>query len=223
MKNEKNAITDQFNWENPSIAKLSIATNSQVVCKYFKQKLSTQFCNLKKRIYYLIDDSRFVFIHYLENNEFQSSFLRYKRRSLELENKEETRFDDTVQFLGKVICITDIAPEIVKEFSSEKVIIIFESLIDKKRLKGLENQLRVKIANTFVQCKICGNGSLIFYTPSIEAQKTYPEIYIKGEKISFSKQAICLEIIKPDYLSQVNFQKEIHSIFHLKSIFFSQR
>lgn len=160
---------------------------SEVYCTYVSCELDSEN-QIKRRSYKLLDQGDFILIHYLvdkdnENNENSISlFSNNIQRNKEKIVKSEAL--DIFNCLYKnPIKLIDFAPETVHEFTETKIILILESDYTYDNLKSLENKIKVKLSNTFIDCKVNSVSSISFITPPLQSQETIIDLYINGYKV----------------------------------------
>lgn len=112
------------------------------------------------------------------------------------------------------IKIIDFAPDTVYEYSNTKVIIIFESNYSFENLKLLENNIKIKLNNCFLSCKVLSKSSILFITPALEPQDASLEIFINGDKMydnEIANNKLFIKISKNSYNIKI-----VYRIFTLK-------
>ncbi len=143
---------------------------------------------MKRRSYKLLDQGDFILVHYLDekedlHNEHTKTLISHQsERSKEKKIKSEV--PDIFNCLyKKPIKLIDFAPETIQEFTETKIIILLESDYTLENLKLLENKIKVKLSNTFIDCKVNSVSSISFMTPPLPSQETIIDLYINGYKV----------------------------------------
>jgi hypothetical protein len=158
-----------------------------VYCTYVSCEENSEN-KIKRRSYKLLDQGDFVLVHYLVDkedvlNEHTKSLIS-KHRERSKEKKIKSEVPDIFNCLYKSpIKMIDFAPETVQEFTETKIILLLESDYTLENLKLLENKIKVKLNNTFIDCKVNSVSSISFITPPLPSQETVIDLYINGYKV----------------------------------------
>lgn len=177
----------------------------------------------------MLDGGEYIFVHYHEEKKKDSKNTLLLNKRDRSEEKNVQNFDSNknisniyINLFQKPLKIIDFAPTAILEFTNTKVIVVFESNYTLENLKLLENNIKIKLNKTFIDCKILSSSSMSFTTPNMEPQDAFIEIYINGDKISDIENNKSIITIKSSLnnIDLNNLNKKNCRIFTLNGILF---
>lgn len=159
-----------------------------VYCTYVTIDESTEVIKLKRRSYKLIDQGDFILVHYLEVKdntikEQKKTNLSFKKERNHQKGIKRAASDIFDSLYNNPIKLIDFIPETIQEYTQTKVMLIFESDYTMENLKLLENNIKVKLNNIFIDCKVNSISSISFITPPLSCQEITVDLYIDGYKV----------------------------------------